>query len=303
MPKLSTFDVIMNSYPQLLSDGAYKLLVRLLYASRITKSIEATDLVSMNRRIHIDSIYSESHWLELIDRRFLTVRRLDDRTVYKLDHNRVNNDCGKEDFGPLRIFLQSTDANVKNQEGDLDDDSIRAMIIKYLGADTSKPLIDNVMDTVRKLIAYSIENDKDFTSIELRKMLNSLSAHDHHVIDETCHIYNDDPEKHLTKGWGYIKGMAKNIASRPINKRTTFRKAMDLNFKVRDNPERNERSDKFALKLVMGNMESNKVYKNLLEKNRPRLIELYNRGIELMRESGLETRDAYRNYEWLTERQ
>lgn len=301
-------DVLYHDYPNLLSDGAYKVLLRLIYASNRSTGIEYSSLLALNRELHLDAAHSDSTWLELSEQGFVTIRDKRSLTSYRLNSQRIINDCGDVEIGRLKIVVKTNDQSSNDIE--LGDELVETSLKQMFKEEFDKQLSLIVSESIRKMVSYYRKADKTFTIVEFKKLVDRLAIYNSSTVKEACTIYNENKEMHTTKGWRYLLAVAKNVdAEAGKSKKRKFARAgytivagreskKTTNSSAENLKMKDESNDKFALKLVTGNVESSRVYKRLLDGDHGALVDLWNRGLSLLKAKG-ELGTVHYDYEWL----
>ena len=305
--------IIFEKYINDLSSDTFKVLMKLLYIARTTDdNLKIRSDRALRRAIGINTVIADSIWNELVSYGLVIKKEKQDRNVYILNGKKIreDNNIYKDGKDPRNLKVVVFNLEESTVTDTLDDESCLTEIKRTL-TDVDDELSNELLKLTQLLRKHDTDRGKQFRINDLRKLLASFVKYDNSILKETCYRYNNDGSIAGMRGYRYVLRIAESVDNdlKNPNKSRKFARdgyrivgGVEIKKTTADAPDklkqREEGELKFARKLALGRVDDNIIYRKLLQNNIKKLVELWNIGVKLLTDEGLQ--DKIRsNYSWL----
>jgi hypothetical protein len=292
--------IFFQSYINLLSSDAFRVLLKMLYLSRQSDNdINVRSVRSLRKIIGLNTTFADSIWNQLLEHKLITKKERGSRIIYSLNGEKIHEDNlqyvkGHEAPRNISVTVYNSEQKFTNVVTFSDDD-IKDKITAVFG-DVSESLILSLVKMINLLKKYYIDREKRFRMGHLIELLTGLVKYNNIVLEKVCNRYITNPKISGLRGVKYVLSTAEGIAEDMSN----TPEKIDEQLSEKNAVKRKEEGEiKFAIKLATGNVDDSLIYKRLVKVNDVnKLNELWKMGADKLREED-RFEEINKSYEWL----
>jgi predicted transcriptional regulator len=290
--------VFFESYINILSSDAFRVLLKMLYLSRQTHNdVKVRSMRSLRQIVGLNVSFADSIWNQLIEHGLVNKKERGSRVIYTLNGTKISEDNAQyieSQAAPRDISVTVFNSEQKfTNVVTFTDDELKEKIESVFG-NVSDSVIPKLVSMINILKKYYIEREKRFRMSHLSELLTGLVKYDSTVLERVCNRYISDVKISGKRGLKYVLKMAEGISNDDNAPK------IDEQLSERMASKRKEEGElKFAVKLATGNIEDSLIYKRLLKTNETdKLNHLWKKGVMQLRAEGrLDEIDE--GYDWL----
>jgi hypothetical protein len=294
--------IVLEKYINELSGDAVKVLLKIIYLARTTKDDIHINNARMFRKIvGVNVIAAKIALKELIDSELIIEKKWQNEKMYTLNSKKIQQDnemSTQQQFNNqlrnVTLTVFDNEQVVQEKQKKMSDDAIKQKIRQVFTSSDSF-LIELLFQTVKLVQRHCIDRDKRFTFGTIARFLREISDFDKVIVIKACQTYSGNLNIAGQRGFRYIIRIAENKL-----KKLKDQPYIDQEVELRETEKRKQSSTRrFSIKLAIGSVLDNTVYKKLLTNNNvDELKRMWKIGADILRTKNRED-ELFCNYEWL----